>query len=856
VILFTLVTVIGVGVILPKKNQPAPEAPANPQAALNVDRFGDPLPAGAVARLGTVRFRSDTWAQEIAVSPDRKTLAVVGWNSVLLWDAQTGRELRRYGPAPKRRVGDTGYSMQFASVAFSPDGATLAAGTSDSSGEPCPVWLFDVATGKKVGELPGHSQGTHFLAFLSDGRSVVTAGSNGVPVHEVGVGRELRRLAWAGKSVSNMAVSADRRYVFLAGPARKGENPPGLWEVWDAGAGQLVHRAGLPSAWLGASFSPDGAIVAICVSVRSPDEPGPKSEIRLWDLAAKKEVRRWPGPGGPNGHMRPIAFSPDGQFVATGGADHVVRQWSVTTGKEERPNIHPYRHAATVAYLDAATLLTYGAQNSVRIWDAATGKPVRRFDGGEAHIDVLAVSPDGRTVATAGGGGDATVRLWEVATGRQRLHITGAMYDVTGLAFSPDGKLIAGADSHGVVTLWDTTAAIIQREFKGHKGWATVVVFSPDGRTIATGDHGNTVRLWDVHTGNEGRKMTGTNPMAHVAALVFSPDGQTLFSAGSDHAIRQWDVASGKAVRVMQGTQGPNGPDDSFGHTSVVSSLALSRDGRRLVSGSYDHTIRVWETATGRTCRIVKSSNRTLNSAVRTVALSPDGSLLAAASEEDGRRNLIDVWDLNSRRQLAPLSGHTGQVTVLAFTPEGRRLASVSTDTTGLLWDVEAIRANAPAVDAAGLATLWADLAGEPGPAYDAVRRGIAAGDRTVELLREQLKPAPTVDSKRVAELLTALGSARFAERDRASRDLAALGSAIEGELRKALTEDRPAEVKARVKVLLTELGAGELQTVRAVEILEGIGTPAAKKVLAELAAGATGAKLTRDASASLGRLR
>src|SRR4029077_12759482 len=117
-------------------------------------------------------------------------------------------------------------------------------------------------------------------------------------------------------------------------------------------------------------FSPDGKTLAVCVGVRSPDKSSGKSEIRLWDIAARMELRRWSGASGPHAHLVSIAFSPDGKWVTTGGADHSVRQWEVESGKESRPAIHPYRYAGKVAYLDATTLITHGAQNVVHSWDA------------------------------------------------------------------------------------------------------------------------------------------------------------------------------------------------------------------------------------------------------------------------------------------------------------------------------------------------------------------------------------------------------------------------------------------------------------------------------------------------------
>jgi RNA polymerase sigma factor (sigma-70 family) len=839
---------------------PAPHAepPAKPQAQAKNDLFGDPLPPLALARLGTHRFRSETWAQNIAVSPDRKTIAATATNWIILWDAASGREVRRLGPVGPARVGNQIHPVEFTRLAWSPDGRLLAAGTSVYLGDGKPVWLFDSSSGEKLREIRGAERHAEHLVFL-DNQTLLTAAAAGaeteVRAWEAYSGKEIRKINFAAGTLEDMVRSADGRVVAIAGSTKPKADVRGVIELREWPSGNLILReAVLPPCRIALDFSPDGKTLAAGIGLGEPFTETGSSEIRLWDIAAKKERKRIGGPTGKHSHLVTVAFRPDGKVIAASGADDSVRQYAAETGQEIAPVIRPRKFASKVRYLDEKTLLTYWAQNTVRFWDSASGKAVRDLDGSESHLEAVAISPDGKTAATGGGGGDATVRLWDLSTGKQRLRIDGSMADITVVAFSPDGRIVAAADSSGVAHVWSASDGNVLLEIKAHTGWLQALAFSPDGRTLATGDDKATIRLWDTVTGQERQKLTGHEDCTAVRALVFTPDGQTLFSGGWDHSIRQWDLSTGKAIRIMKGTQGPLGADDSLGHTSVVTGLALTRDGRRLISSSYDHTIRILEVATGETCRRVKLPNRDKNSGVEAMSLSPDGSRLAVATEEEGRQNLVELWDMRSGKHLEPLSGHRSQVTRLAFSPDGCKLVSVSTDTTGLVWDVSAFNPAATR-DNRAPAKLWDDLAAPPERAYDAVQRGVAGGANTLPLLREKLTPAAPVDARRIAELITALDSRQFADREKAARELAGLGSSVEPELRRALTRNPSAEVRKRLEVILDTISREHIRVGRAFEILEAIGSAEARALLADLAKGDPAAWQTHEAAAGLQRL-
>jgi WD40 repeat protein len=393
------------------------------------------------------------------------------------------------------------------------------------------------------------------------------------------------------------------------------------------------------------------------------------------------------------------------------------------------------------------------------------------------------------------------------ATGRELVRFRGAVGKIASLAFTPDGKGVLAVDGPGAVTRWDAaTGALLRRREAAEKGSGALAV-CPAGRVVVSAPRerpfrgsGGPLRLWDFTTQRVLATIEGGGQEFYHGA-VFSPDGQIVAVARTFF-------------------------DDFHGHHLAPQ-------------------IRLFEVASGRQALRLEEGHGPL-------LFSPEGRFLAAGDQ---------VWDLATDRPVGRLRGHRAAVTALAFSSDGGRLASASSDGTVLVWDMAAF--GPPGKPRGGPVPperLWSDLAsGDAAVAFASAWRLATDPERAVPLLRARLRPVPRPRAADLARLIADLDSDSFAVRRSAHRDLEAQGELAERALRAALEGKPSAEVRWHAKTLLdrldkARLDAKLLQALRAVAVLERIGSPAARGWLRELASGAD-VRLTREAKAALLRL-
>ncbi|GAB4376184.1 MAG: NB-ARC domain-containing protein [Elainellaceae cyanobacterium] len=400
------------------------------------------------------------------------------------------------------------------------------------------------------------------------------------------------------------------------------------------------------------AFSPDGQLLA------TGDN---NNNVCLWQTADGQPRLTLKGH---TGRVWAVAWSPDGQILASGSEDQKgVRLWDVETGSclgtlQEDSN-DAFKSVSW--HPDGHILASCGNGNKIWLWDVRHKECLRILQGHSNWVVSVAWSPDGQILAS--GSQDQTIRLWDAHTGECLKTLLGHNNIVWSVAWSPDGKLLASASEDQTIRLWETRTGQCLKTLQGYCSVLSVV-WSPDGFILASGNSDQSVRIWDIHTGQCLKILQGhTNP---IWAVDWSPDGQTLAS-GCDQTVRLWDVKQGTCLKTLQG------------YSNSVFAVVWSPDGQVLASSSGDRQVRLWDIRQG---RCVKSLAGYGN--FRSLAWSPDGKTLAIGSFD----STVRLCDTGTSQCFKVLEGHHAWVWSVSWSPDGYILASASNDQTVRLWDV------------------------------------------------------------------------------------------------------------------------------------------------------------------------
>jgi WD40 repeat protein len=789
-----------------------------------------PLDISSDGRL-LVTAQSPNWNEEPLVGANVFIRRAMRQTGVVVRDLETGKEIQRFSTE------DGGPSTGLSFVNGDRMVATATLGS--------PIQLWDRKTGARKGSIGETGSQIMDFAFSPDGKLVACSGfprpAATVTVYEVATGKMLQSLRIDGGLYLIMFVANDKLLISIQGSSTSAAAEAAVAATATAAIGATATAALATTAVTAAAIAARRVTVAERVTVE------------VWD--ARKGTKLWKLDDHQSAVMA-AALSHDGRKIATAGVSDGIRLWDSRTGKELRRLITRMQSIQAIAFSsDGSRLVTGTDRGLIQQWDADTGREISPASMPGSPVENVLFPDDGARLVTAEQHG--AVRIWRIADGLElgRLCPDGEAQPRVGLAL--DGHCIL---AYGPTRRWwDSGSGRLERAMGTPPDVAYSDVISSDHRAELRVSEKSAV-LWDRKCNKELCPISVSsmmNAQMDFQSMALSPDAQWLASRpmGLPSAVAMVrgqlvtdsDQASVVVYNAANGQETRRLSAPGMGRTA----MAFSPDDRLLAMAG-GKEIRVYEMQTGTVrCRV---SAAALDESV--LRFSRKGRLLAWGGS-DGSVGVADLWSPSSSWTSA---GHRGAVQSLAFASE-RYLASGSADTTALVWDLAGLIADrTPAREAPGV-DLWRPLCDENSArAFEAQRGLLQRSADLVTILRRHVAPVAAADAAILARLIKGLDHDRYEVRERSRAELEKFGDRAAGAIMQALQKPASLEAARLLHEIQNKLGSDrppvDLAASRSIEVLEHLATPDACQFLEELASGLPEARITKEAKATIARMR
>jgi len=607
-----------------------------------------------------------------------------GWEYGFLW-----KQIHRERATLKESTG------QVSSVAFSPDSRWIVSGSALSQEKPGEIRLWNAVTGQQIRTFTGHGGLVRSVSFSPDGLRIVASGYDRiVKIWDVATGRIVLTLRENDRDVNSAAFSPDGQRIVTS-------TSSGSVRIWDTATGDELSE-----------FKARGRVC--CVAYGPKNRPWIAAGctgrlVQIWDVDTGKEVQSFQDPlvRHRDNDVRALAFSPNGEWIVTVSGDEspeefgprgrnyfpTLKIWSLQTSqlmmilKGHTDDIY-----GVAVSPDGRRIASASKDKTIRVWDVATGKETMVLEGHRGKVHGVAFSPNGRRLVSGGGIGmpgfpdggieiKGEIKIWDVGEDGDLVHIEGGSPGTA--AASPDGRTFVGSSPRSSVTMWNSSGKAVRSPVNLNLEVSCLAYSNDSSHCIAGGKKGTLV-IWNATT---GRKILVTKQHdTNVVSATFFPDDRKVVSAADhgtiDDQVKIWDAKSGELIRSLSVVG-----FDGSGCTAV------SSDGRYVACGGSGRTVRIWNSATGEEIQTLgePADNRSSNYAtyVTCVVFSSDGRLIVTGGGQYQNYGEINVWEVETGQRTMSIKTASNWIERVAISLDGRRVFSNAVETTAIkIWDV------------------------------------------------------------------------------------------------------------------------------------------------------------------------